>query len=173
MSADRAAGLGSGRAYEAARLRWAAQSDASRLAALWRASRAADGRPQDAESEAGMRDWLEHGGAVLLEDESGRALCAVRWRWGEDGGWRVGPIATLEEARGRGFGRWLMTKLEALAIKRNVPTLALDLERPDLLPYYRRLGYREPDGTTTDAGDTVTLVKRVGGTWQRQPGSRP
>lgn len=171
MSARSANGLGSGRAYEAARLRWAAQGDAARLAELWRLSRAADGRPQEGEDESGMRGWLEHGGAVLLEDDHGRALCAVRWRWNEDGGWQVDPIATLEEARGQGFGRWLMTKLEALAIKRNVPTLTLRLERAELLPYYRRLGYGAVDGAATEGPST--LVKRVGGTWQRQPGSGP
>ena len=185
MSEPSTNGIGSSRAYEAARLRWAGEVDAARLARLWRASRAADGRPQDGETEDEMHRWLEHGGAVLLEDESGTALCAVRWCWADDGGWRVDPIATLEEARGRGFGRWLMTKLEALAIKRNVPTLTLDLERPDLLPYYLRLGYRrsEPEaaakegvsneGVSNDAPSdgSLTLVKQVGGTWQRQPGS--
>ena len=171
MSTGHAAGLGSGRAYEAARLRWAAQTDAARLAELWRLSRAADGRPQDGDDEVGMRGWLEHGGAVLLEDDHGRTLCAVRWRWNDDGGWQVDAIATLEEARGQGFGRWLMTKLEALAIKRNVPTLTLHLDRAELLPYYRRMGYGQVDGAAADGAST--LVKRVGGTWQRQPGSRP
>lgn len=171
MSEPGTNGLGSGRAYEAARLRWAGEVDAARLAELWRASRAADGRPEAGETEPEMRRWLEHGGAVLLEDDTGAALCAVRWRWADDGGWRVDPIATLEEARGRGFGRWLMTKLEALAIKRNVPTLTLDLERSELLPYYRRLGYREIHADAHENGAPSTLVKQVGGTWQRQPGS--
>lgn len=185
MSRQTGNGLGSSRAYDAARLRWAGESDAPRLAELWRESRSSDGQPQDGEDEQAMRDWLEHGGAVLLEDETGTALCAVRWRWSDDGGWRVDRIATLEAARGMGFGRWLMTKLEALAIKRNIPTLTLDLERSELMPYYRRLGYRavDPAGADDTTGaepaddrapdGTTTLVKRVGGTWQRQPGSTP
>jgi GNAT superfamily N-acetyltransferase len=159
--------LGSGRAYEAARLRWAAEADAARLTRLWNEAR----EEEDAREEEGrMRAWLEHGGALLLEDAGGRPLCAVRWRW-EGRGWRVDRIATRPEARGQGFGRWLMTKLEALAIKRNVPTLTLDLARPELLPYYRRLGYREE--VEEAGGGHRTLVKQVGGTWQRQPGSAP
>ncbi len=157
--------LGSTRAYEAARLRWAGEQDAERLAALWRAAHEAEDPGAAAEDAAAMLGWLEHGGALMLEDENGRPLCAVRWRWSDDG-WRVDRIATLPEARGQGFGRWLMTKLEALAIKRNVPTLTLTLARPELVPYYRRMGYRE-DGR---AGETAVLVKQVGGTWQRHPG---
>jgi len=160
--------LGSGRAYDAARLRWAAAADAEPLAGLWRTGREADDVDAPLENAAGMRDWLEHGGAVLLENAQGQPQCAVRWRWGQDG-WDVDRIATLPEARGLGFGRWLMTKLEALAIKRNVPTLRLTLRQPDLLPYYERLGYREESRD----GDVATLAKRVGGTWQRQPGSAP
>lgn len=165
---DDAPRLGSSRAYEAARLRWAGEVDADRLVGLWRAAHQDEDAAGMAENGEGMRGWLEHGGALMLEDPSGRALCAVRWRWGGDG-WHVDRIATLPEARGQGFGRWLMTKLEALAIKRNVPTLTLTLAKPDLLPYYRRMGYRE-DGRD---GATVTLVKQVGGVWQRHPGSAP
>lgn len=171
MSGGETPRVGSGRAYEAARLRWAGQADAPRLTRLWNLAREQeDGRAgaEAPEDEAAMRDWLEHGGALLLEDEEGRPLCGARWRW-EGRGWRVDRIATLPQARGQGFGRWLMTKLEALAIKRNVPTLALDLERPELLPYYLRLGYRETASETSRR----TLLKQVGGTWQRQPGSAP
>ena len=153
--------LGSGSAYEAARLRWAGEADAPRLNALWDAAGAGD-----AETAAQMGAWLEHGGALMLQDPEGRALCAVRWRWSEDG-WHVDEIVTHPDARGQGFGRWLMTKVEALAIKRNVPTLTLRLRQEDRLGYYRRLGYRE----TERDEDAITLTKRVGGTWQRQPDS--
>lgn len=156
--------LGSTRAYEAARLRWGTESDASALSALWREALEADGRPDtDGETPAALREWMEHGGVVLLEDDQRVALCAIRWQWHQDG-WMIDPIATRPAARGQGFGRWLMTKLEALAIKRNVPTLRLRLERKDLAPYYRRLGYVQ-DYTADDAN---LWVKRVGGTWQRQ-----
>lgn len=170
MSSLPASSLGSGRAYEAARLRWAVESDADRLAALWREGREADGLDGAQETADVMRDWLEHGGAVFLEDAARRAVCAVRWRW-HDGGWSVDRIVTRPEARGQGYGRWLMTKLEALAIKRNVPTLTLDLDQDALLAYYERLGYREVE--RGDGGvPTRRLVKQVGGTWQRQPGRR-
>ena len=158
--------IGSGSAYEAARLRWAGEADADRLSSLWERAHASETDGDAPEDAATMRDWLEHGGALMLEDDTGRTLCALRWRWDEDG-WRVDRIATLPHARGQGFGRWLMTKVEALAIKRNVPTLTLTLHQEDLLPYYRRMGYSE----TGREDDAVTLVKRVGGTWQRQPGS--
>lgn len=158
------AALGSTRAYEAARLRWGVESDAAPLASLWQEAQQADGRVGgEAETAAALREWMEHGGVVLLENEQNVALCAIRWRWHQDG-WMIDPIATRPEARGQGFGRWLMTKLEALAIKRNVPTLRLRLERQDLAPYYRRLGYVQ-DNT---ASEPNMWVKRVGGTWQRQ-----
>jgi len=160
-------GPGSSGVYEAARLRWATERDAQALLRVWQASRRADGSDAEEETIERMGDWLEHGGAVLLEDGNGSVLCAVRWRWRQDG-WRVDRIATLEQARGQGFGRWLMTKLEALAIKRNVPTLTLELDQSELLPYYQRLGY----GLARRDGSVVTLVKRVGGTWQRQPDRR-
>lgn len=155
--------VGSGRAYEAARLRWATQSDGPRLAELFRRAR----RDAAQESAAEMEAWLEHGGAAVLEDAHGRLLCALRWREQEGAGWEVDRIATTPEARGQGFGRWLMTKVEALAIRRNVPTLTLTLDEQESVPYYQRMGYREAE--RDDHG--VTLAKRVGGTWQRQPGS--
>lgn len=168
MTVAEADRLGSGRAYEAARMRWATAADAARLSELWHAAHAdEDEDPSDAD-EAGMRGWLEHGGALVLEDDAGLALCALRWRWSGDG-WRVDRIATRPSARGQGFGRWLMTKLEALAIRRNVQSLVLTLPRADLVPYYRRMGYREEGA---EDGGTV-LVKRVGGTWQRQPERTP
>lgn len=158
------AALGSTQAYEAARLRWGVESDAEALATLWREAFEADGRTDaDSETPAALREWIEHGGVVLLEDDKHVALCAIRWRWHQDG-WMIDPIATRPGARGQGFGRWLMTKLEALAIKRNVPTLRLFLERQDLAPYYRRLGYVQDDA----ANEPNLWVKRVGGTWQRQ-----
>lgn len=160
MSTNDASGLGSGSAYEAARLRWAGGADAERLVDLWREAGVEEA------TDDGMAAWLEHGGALMLEDEHGRALCALRWRWDGDG-WRIDPIVTHPDARGRGFGRWLMTKVEALAIKRNVPTLTLELRREDRVGYYRRLGYHE-EGRSEDA---IRMVKRVGGVWQRQPGS--
>ena len=169
MSKD-AATLGSGRAYEAARLRWAGEADAARLAALWRAGRDADGADPSGEDEARMRAWLADGGAVVLEDDRGEALCALRWRW-QGGGWHLDRIATRPDARGQGFGRWLMTKLEALAIKRAVPHLTLDLpaDHADLRSYYVRLGYRDAG---TQAG-AVRMRKRVGGVWQRQTDAAP
>ena len=182
-SARDEAEVGSGRAYQAARLRWAGESDAPALLDLWRTAHAADdtGEVRWTEDLDDMRDWIEHGGAIVLEDASHAPLCAVRWRWA-DGGWLIDTVATRPEAREQGFGRWLMTKLEALAIKRNVPTLTVAVHDPSRLPYYRRLGYREADGDDArrlraeadvpDLDGATVVAKRVGGTWQRQPGSQ-
>ena len=144
--------------YEAARLRQASLQDAASLVTLY--TRA---RESSLETDATMREWLEHGGALLLENRSGEILCALRWC--ENGtGWSVDRIATLPEARGQGYGRWLMTKVEALAIRTNIPTLTLTLDevRDDLTNYYLRMGYQVTGRTAHE----VMLNKRVGGTWQ-------
>ena len=144
-----------------AHLRWAGLADLDALCALFRAARPAEG------CDAGeMASWLEHGGAIVLET-NGRVLAALRWRE-EGSGWRVDPVASLPEERGNGYGRWLMTKVEAYAIRANVPTLTLDLPSCESLPYYRRMGYRRLQPEL----DGATLVKRVGGTWQVQEGQR-
>ena len=148
-------------AYEAARLRNAGLGDVTALAALYRRA-----WPEAGESRETVQDWLEQGGALVLEDAQGTLVCALRWREVADG-WRVDRVATLPEERAQGFGRWLMTKLEALAIQRNIPTLHLHLgeAQHDLLPYYRRLGYRT---AKSEAESESVLSKRVGGTWQYQ-----
>ncbi|HEX7004210.1 MAG TPA: GNAT family N-acetyltransferase [Trueperaceae bacterium] len=144
-----------GRAKGGAKLRWATMDDGARLGALFRTS-----RPEEPETEAGVREWLESGGAALLEEEGGRVLCAVRWR--ENGnGWLLDRVCTLPEARSLGFGRWLMTKVEALAIRYNIPELTVELPDDQMAGYYRRLGYRVEEAATGNLAR-----KRVGGTWQ-------
>jgi len=145
-----------GNGFTSPRMRGATSADASRLAALW-----ARARPGAGVGTADLREWLASGRALLLEDASGAALAALRYRE-EDGGWRVEPIVTDPDQRGQGFGRWLMTTLEAGAIRENVAFLALSVEAPSTLSYYRRLGYRP-------VGDNeLELRKRVGGMWQQQ-----
>jgi GNAT superfamily N-acetyltransferase len=112
-----------GQAYEAARLRWASLDDAERLAALWRLA-----YPDEGSSVGSMRTWLEHGGALMLQDRAGDVLAVLPWREAE-GGWEVDRVATHPSQRGQGYGRWLMTKVEALAIRANVPYLWLRLPR--------------------------------------------
>jgi GNAT superfamily N-acetyltransferase len=111
----------------------------------------------------GALPWLEQGGALFIEGGDGHAMSALFWR--EDrGGWHLDRIATVPEARGQGFGRWLMTKVEALAIRGNIPHLTLDLDDLEQEWYYLRLGYR-----VQERGSAVLrLHKRVGGTWQTQ-----
>jgi GNAT superfamily N-acetyltransferase len=150
-----------GQAYEAARLRSAEFKDIPELLELYQVALG------KAESEETLTAWLERGGAFVLENAEGNMLCALRWR--EEGdGWRVDRVATIPEARGQGFGRWLMTKVEALAIRTNISTLTLTLDevRDDLLAYYQRMGY----SVVEQHKNSVTLSKRVGGTWQRKEG---
>lgn len=153
-----------GQAYEAARLRWATSKDVPQLVVLWRTA-----YPDDRADALEMADWLERGGALTLQDRDGTLLAALRWRDFGDG-WRVDRVATLPAARGLGYGRWLTTKVEALAIKRSVPYLELALPDPDgedQLAYYRRMGYVPAEGSST------TLRKVVGGEWQTVPRGAP
>lgn len=138
----------------AVRLRVAGPADASRLAEMYEVS-------GSAVSIEEMEDWLDKGGALLVEREQGPVLAAVRWR-PHQGGWTVERVTTRPDERGNGYGRWLMTKLEALAIRGNVASLDLVLEDPDLLQYYGRMGYR------SGGESPLSLTKRVGGVWQRQ-----
>jgi ribosomal protein S18 acetylase RimI-like enzyme len=152
-----------GRAYEAAQLRPATIADVPRLLDLWRAA-----YPDAA--EAGSREmmaWLGRGGALTLRNQDGRIQAALRWRE-EEGGWRIDRVATHPEARGLGYGRWLATKVEALAIRHAVPYLLLELPRSDeqALGYYERMGYRR-DADAAE-GEAVALRKIVGGVWQRK-----
>ncbi len=153
-----------GRAYDAARLRWAALRDAERLSTLWRSA-----RPEAAEGASEMREWLEHGGALMLEDEADAPLAALRWR-DTALGWEV-DVVTHPEHRARGYGRWLLTKVEAAAIRANVPllTLSLSSSAPAAeLGYFARIGYLE----RARGPEHVELHKRVGGTWQtKAPGT--
>lgn len=143
-----------------ARLRWAGLADLDALCAVYRAARPERaGATDDAEE---MAAWLEHGGAILLE-AGGEAIAALRWRE-ESGGWRVDPAADPSGEPEGGYERWLITKVEALAIRANIPTLTVQLSSPDALPTYRRMGYR----LLAPESDDPTMVKRVGGTWQIQ-----
>jgi GNAT superfamily N-acetyltransferase len=160
----------------AVRLREAELSDAGSLAELYATVAAAAAEARDSSdggspgarptpTQAQMRAWLTSSGVLLVEDAAGKPMAAVRYKNSADG-WEVDRIATLPTERGQGYGRWLMTKLEALAIRGNVKRLTLDVQEPSLLPYYRRMGYR------TDAEDPLRLSKRVGGVWQRQEVTR-
>lgn len=144
-----------GQAYQAAKLRRAVSTDRERLRLLFD-----EARPGEREDETTMASWLDRGGALLMEDEGGKVLCAVRWREGE-GGWLVDRVCTLPSARGLGFGRWLMTKVEAQAIRDNIPALTVYLPDSEMTGYYRRLGYR-----LEQRQPGLVAHKRVGGTWQ-------
>ena len=117
------------------------------------------------ESEAEVWGWLERGGTIILESKDGQLISALRWQDSEQG-WQLDRVATLVEYRGQGCGRWLMTHLEALAIKQNVISLSLTLtnQLEELLPYYKRMGYN----VLNEKIAICQLTKRVGGVWQYQ-----
>lgn len=102
---------------------------------------------------------LEQGGALLLEEASGTLLCALVWREAEHG-WTLQQPAVSATYRDQELDRWVLTRLEALAIQRNIPALEMQLRGEAHRPYYTRMGYRAK-------GEGV-LSKRVGGTWQTQ-----
>lgn len=59
----------------------------------------------------------------------------------EDGGWwRVGRVAVLPAARGRGGGRRLMETAVAFARARGARGIVLDAQVP-VIPFYERLGF--------------------------------
>jgi len=148
---------------EGAKLRLAGFRDIPQLSKLYQEARGS--QDNDTTSPEVMESWLEHGGAMLLELKDGSILGAVRWEE-QKNGWQLDPIATLPAYRQQGIGRWLLTVVESLAIKRNIASLRLDLksEQKEALPYYQRLGYsNQPNGD-----DTIHLHKRVGGIWQMQ-----
>ncbi len=144
--------------YEAAWLRFAEFRDVFALTELYKQA-----RPHLRETPASVQGWLEHGGALLLENTDGKILSALRWCEIPEG-WQLDRIATLPKHRTQGFGRWLMTKVEALAIRQNIASLHLSIEaeREDLLSYYGRMGYEQ----LGKSGKEILLSKRVGGTWQ-------
>ena len=141
--------------YPAARVRVASSHDADRLETFFEHAWP--------DRQDGTDAWLERGGALLLEDDDGVIACALCWLERRTG-WQIEGMATRPDARGQGYGRWLMTKVEALAIRANVPLLTLDLREPAFVRYYQRMGYRVAE----QQGETLTLAKNVGGTWQTQ-----
>ena len=117
------------------------------------------------ESEVEVWGWLERGGTLVLESKNGQLISALRWQ-DSNHGWQLDRVATLVEYRGQNCGRWLMTHLEALAIKQSIVSLSLTLtsKLEELLPYYKRMGYIVHNGQQ----NTCHLSKRVGGVWQYQ-----
>ena len=138
---------------QAAKVRLAGLEDAPNVAQLLREVRDEPTTSEEVEAT------LEKGGALLLES-SGTLLCALLWLETPHG-WTLEQPAVAEAYRNQELDRWVLTKLEALAIQRNVPTLKMRLSDESLLPYYGRMGYRREED-----GSEIILGKRVGGTWQ-------
>lgn len=153
--------------YDAARVREARLRDAPAIAELYEQS-----WPEREVDEETIRGWLEHGGALMLEDDEGRAVSVLCWTE-KPYGWQLDPLAIRADYREHGLERWLMTKAEALAIQDSVASLHLHFGKKyvgesydDWLTFYRRLGYQVSEENEVDA--EVHLSKQIGGTWQYQ-----
>ncbi len=138
--------------HSAAKVRLAGLGDASVVAQLLNENR------DELTTLEEVVENLEQGGALLLEDNAGELLCVLMWLETLEG-WTLQQPAVLEAYRNQELDRWVLTKLEALAIKRNIPVLKMQLDDETRLPYYKRMGYGLEE-------DSLLLSKRVGGTWQ-------
>ena len=137
----------------AAKVRLAGLGDAADIGRLLNETSVAATTSEEVEEN------LEQGGALLLESKAGTLLCALVWLETEHG-WTLHQPAVAEVYRDQELDRWVLTKLEALAIQRNIPTLKMRLGDESRLFYYERMGYR------LEGDDDLLLSKRVGGTWQ-------
>ena len=143
---------GQQKGHGAAKVRLAGLADAANIAQLM-----SEVGVEPTTSEEVVEN-LEQGGALLLEDNAGELLCVLMWLETLEG-WTLQQPAVLEAYRNQELDRWVLTKLEALAIKRNIPVLKMQLDDETRLPYYKRMGYGLEE-------DSLLLSKRVGGTWQ-------
>ena len=132
------------------RLRRASIADADKLAALAAGAGTPDARQ--------LSERIEHGGALYYEADQG-PLSLISWR-DVAGGWDLAECSAVGGEDVQGHTRWLMTEVEALAIRLNVPRLSVTPSDEDGAARYRRMGY-EPD-----ADNSGRLSKRVGGQWQ-------
>ncbi len=130
----------------------ASLGDAPRLAGLLRT------REGEQLTGAQLSDCIEHGGALYFEDEHG-PVSVLAWQE-SPAGWDLLPAGLREDQDDDGHERWLLTQVEALAIRLNVPRLSLEpLEGTDP-GWYRRMGYEQ------ESTRSPRLVRKVGGTWQ-------
>ena len=107
---------------------------------------------------AQLAECIEYGGVLYYEDDHG-PLALVCWRETARG-WELSPVLIRRDASDDGYGRWLLTHVEALAIKHSIPRLSLEALPTTGADYYRRLGY-EPEYP-----GARRLTRQVGGTWQ-------
>lgn len=107
---------------------------------------------------AELSDCIEFGGVVWYETD-GNPVAVLCWRE-ISGGWELRPIELRDASRDTPHDRWLLTHVEALAIRHNIPSLTIQLTDLGNLDYYQRLGY-EPEFP-----GSRRLHRRVGGTWQ-------
>ena len=133
-------------------VRRAGIGDAARLAGLLR------DRQGEPFSSSQLSDCIEHGGALYFEDEHG-PVSVLAWQE-SPAGWELLPAGLREDQDDDGYERWLLTQVEALAIRLNVPRLCLQLDDDADLNWYRRMGYQP------ESARSRRLTRKVGGTWQ-------
>ena len=79
--------------------------------------------------------------AFFVRDESGNIVGGVNGNYGTFGWLYVNALWVDEKLRGRGFGRELMKKIEAEAIKHGVKNAFLNTMSFQAPEFYKRLGY--------------------------------
>ncbi|MFD1587133.1 GNAT family N-acetyltransferase [Halorientalis brevis] len=116
--------------------------------------------------EQGVDESLEYDGkdddAVhFLASEEGTAIGAARLRELDDETGKVERVAVREAHRGNGWGRDLVTAVEAEARRRGLSTLVLHAQTA-VESFYHRLGYRTVSEEFEEAGIAhVEMTKRL------------
>jgi predicted GNAT family N-acyltransferase len=93
----------------------------------------------------------------LARDSDGRAIGTVRLDVKKGG--KVGRLAVLAEARGRGVGRALMERLHEAARTRGLASVWCHAQI-SAVPFYRRLGYRVTSAPFDEAGIEHVTMER-------------
>jgi GNAT superfamily N-acetyltransferase len=79
--------------------------------------------------------------AFFLRDESGKIVGGVNGNYGTFGWLYVNALWVHDDVRGRGFGRQLMEKIEAEAIKHGCKNAFLNTMSFQAPEFYKKLGY--------------------------------
>ncbi len=109
---------------------------------------------------------LHQGGVCYKIDRSDKMLGFVIGLVQEDGTGHVISLAIAPEVRSRGYGRWLMERLESSFRLRNVITLRLEVRTTNKQAQhlYTKLGYFIVERFTryySDGGDAYLMIKSL------------
>lgn len=144
--------------------------DAAPVLAGWFAREWGDGSPQDAAdhysthlSSSANRDRLPICLVGLLDTEP-VATATLKFReieYSAEADFWIGWVCVRKDMRGHGFGRALVTAVEAQAAAMRLTPLYL--HTPDKEAFYRRLGWQTLGFTTADGRQSTVMTKTVCG----------